>query len=83
MNKFHVHFSSIAILIDTLFCFIPYKQVEEIPSDFPFKINKHDGLTDVTLTRSLKGEQIEVLVSMQGRRPRPPRPWTILWSSIG
>ncbi|KAM0871544.1 hypothetical protein ACQ4PT_039316 [Festuca glaucescens] len=38
--------------------------VEEIPSNFPFEINKTDGFTDITLTRSLRGEQIEVLVSM-------------------
>ncbi|KAM0844006.1 hypothetical protein ACQ4PT_057336 [Festuca glaucescens] len=38
--------------------------VDEIPSDFPFEINKTDGFTDIILTRSLRGEQIEVLVSM-------------------
>lgn len=40
------------------------KQVEEIPCDFPFAISKKEGLTDITLTRSLKGEQIEVLFCM-------------------
>uniref|UniRef100_A0ACD5VAU5 Uncharacterized protein n=1 Tax=Avena sativa TaxID=4498 RepID=A0ACD5VAU5_AVESA len=37
--------------------------VEEISSDFPFEIRGKEGLAQVTLTRSLKGEQIEVLVS--------------------
>ncbi|XP_044352824.1 uncharacterized protein At2g39795, mitochondrial-like [Triticum aestivum] len=39
---------------------------EEIPSEFPFVISKIEELTrtDVTLTRCLKGEKIEVLVSM-------------------
>uniref|UniRef100_A0ACD5TQV6 Uncharacterized protein n=1 Tax=Avena sativa TaxID=4498 RepID=A0ACD5TQV6_AVESA len=38
--------------------------VEEISSDFPFEIRGKEGLAEVTLTRSLKGEQIEVFVSM-------------------
>ncbi|KAF7027555.1 hypothetical protein CFC21_039593 [Triticum aestivum] len=38
--------------------------VDGIPSDFPFEILKEEGLKDITLTRSLKGEQIEVVVSM-------------------
>lgn len=38
--------------------------VKGIPKDFPFEISKMEGITDITLTRSLKGEQIEVLVSM-------------------
>jgi hypothetical protein len=40
------------------------KQVEENSSDFPFEISEKEGLTELTLTRSLKGEKIEVLVSM-------------------
>lgn len=40
------------------------KLVEEIPCDFPFAISKKEGLTDITLTRSLKGEHIEVLFCM-------------------
>ncbi|KAM0844008.1 hypothetical protein ACQ4PT_057336 [Festuca glaucescens] len=39
-------------------------KVEENSSDFPFEISEKEGLTELTLTRSLKGEQIEVLVSM-------------------
>uniref|UniRef100_M8BQA8 Uncharacterized protein n=1 Tax=Aegilops tauschii TaxID=37682 RepID=M8BQA8_AEGTA len=38
--------------------------IRGIPKDFPFEISKTDGIPDITLTRSLKGEQIEVLVSM-------------------
>ncbi|XP_051208275.1 uncharacterized protein At2g39795, mitochondrial [Lolium perenne] len=38
--------------------------VEENSSDFPFEISEKAGLTELTLTRSLKGEKIEVLVSM-------------------
>ncbi|XBI24538.1 hypothetical protein VPH35_049625 [Triticum aestivum] len=39
---------------------------KEIPGEFPFEISKIEELTriDVTLTRCLKGEKIEVLVSM-------------------
>ena len=47
----------------TLLLFI-LKQVEEISNDFPFEIRKKEGLTDITLTRSFKGEQIEVLFSI-------------------
>jgi hypothetical protein len=59
------HDHALSLLIDTLIFFSSsYKQVGEIPSDFPFEINKTDGFADVTLTRSLRGEQIEVLVAM-------------------
>lgn len=40
------------------------KQLRGIPKDFPFEISETEGIPDITLTRSLKGEQIEVLVSM-------------------
>ncbi|CAM0878632.1 unnamed protein product [Alopecurus aequalis] len=38
--------------------------IEEISNNFPFEIRKKEGTTDITLTRSLKGEKIEVLFSM-------------------
>jgi hypothetical protein len=47
----------------TLLLFI-LKQVEDISSIFPFAISEKEELTEITLTRSLKTEQIEVLVSM-------------------
>ncbi|XP_044973785.1 uncharacterized protein At2g39795, mitochondrial-like [Hordeum vulgare subsp. vulgare] len=38
--------------------------VKGIPKDFPFEMSRTDGIPNITLTRSLNGEQIEVLVSM-------------------
>jgi complement component 1 Q subcomponent-binding protein len=47
----------------TLLLFI-LKQVEDISSIFPFAISEKEELTEITPTRSLKTEQIGVLVSM-------------------
>ena len=39
-------------------------QVEQIPSDFPFKIVDNPGLQTLTLKRTYQGEEIEVEVHM-------------------
>ncbi|XP_044344056.1 uncharacterized protein At2g39795, mitochondrial-like [Triticum aestivum] len=65
MKKFHASFrSNCHCWYHVLFFML--KQGKEIPSEFPFEISKIEELTptNVTLTRCLKGEKIEVLVSM-------------------
>uniref|UniRef100_A0ACD5XBT4 Uncharacterized protein n=1 Tax=Avena sativa TaxID=4498 RepID=A0ACD5XBT4_AVESA len=41
-----------------------HDRVEDIPENFPFKINDKKGLSEISLTRMYQSEKIEVLVSM-------------------
>ncbi|KAF7034752.1 hypothetical protein CFC21_045728 [Triticum aestivum] len=59
-----IHDGEVIDVIDSMMQSRDSGLVDGIPSDFPFQILKEEGLKDITLTRSLNGEQIEVVVSM-------------------